>query len=66
MLEGNTDEGYISLGTGIGSIQRIKSVAEVVEELTRIYLTPPAWRLIYPAANDSNLAMCEIAANPDR
>ncbi|PMC12345.1 diguanylate cyclase, partial [Klebsiella aerogenes] len=34
MLEGNTDEGYISLGTGIGSIQRIKSVAEVVEELT--------------------------------
>lgn len=34
MLEGNTDEGYISLGTGIGSIRRVKSVAEVVDELT--------------------------------
>ncbi|EOV8480610.1 NAD(P)H-dependent flavin oxidoreductase [Klebsiella aerogenes] len=34
MLEGNTDEGYISLGTGIGSIQQVKSVAEVVDELT--------------------------------
>lgn len=33
MLEGNTDEGYISLGTGIGSIRAIKSVAEVVNEL---------------------------------
>lgn len=33
MLEGNTDEGYISLGTGIGSIQSVKSVAEVVNEL---------------------------------
>jgi len=33
MLEGNTDEGYISLGTGIGSIRRVKSVAEVVAEL---------------------------------
>lgn len=34
MLEGNTDEGYISLGTGIGSIRGVKSVAEVVDELT--------------------------------
>ncbi len=34
MLEGNTDEGYISLGTGIGSIRSIKNVAEVVNELT--------------------------------
>lgn len=34
MLEGNTDEGYISLGTGIGSIKRVKTVAEVVDELT--------------------------------
>jgi len=34
MLEGNTDEGYISLGTGIGSIRCVKSVAEVVDELT--------------------------------
>jgi len=34
MLEGNTDDGYISLGTGIGSIRRVKSVAEVVDELT--------------------------------
>jgi len=33
MLEGNTDEGYISLGTGIGSIRSVKSVAEVVAEL---------------------------------
>lgn len=34
MLEGNTDEGYISLGTGIGGIKNILSVAEVVEQLT--------------------------------
>ncbi|MBQ5265179.1 nitronate monooxygenase [Klebsiella pneumoniae] len=34
MLEGNTDDGYISLGTGIGSIKRIKTVAEVVNELS--------------------------------
>lgn len=33
MLEGNTDDGYISLGTGIGSIRSIKSVAEVLGEL---------------------------------
>lgn len=33
MLEGNTDEGYIALGTGIGNIRSIKSVAEVVNEL---------------------------------
>lgn len=33
MLEGNTDDGYISLGTGIGNIRSIKSVAEVVDEL---------------------------------
>lgn len=33
MLEGNTDEGYISLGTGIGSIQSIRSVADVVNDL---------------------------------
>ncbi|WP_297322575.1 nitronate monooxygenase [uncultured Bartonella sp.] len=33
MLYGNTDEGYISLGTGIGNIHQIKSVAEVVNEL---------------------------------
>lgn len=34
MLEGNTDEGYISLGTGIGNIRRIKSVAKVVNDLS--------------------------------
>lgn len=34
MLEGNTDKGYISLGTGIGNIRSVKSVAEVVDELT--------------------------------
>jgi len=34
MLEGNTDEGYISLGTGIGGIKTITSVADVVEQLT--------------------------------
>ncbi|WPD75847.1 nitronate monooxygenase [Dickeya fangzhongdai] len=33
MLEGNTDEGYISLGTGIGAIRGVKSVADVVNEL---------------------------------
>lgn len=33
LLEGNTDEGYIALGTGIGNIRSIKSVAEVVNEL---------------------------------
>jgi len=33
MLEGNTDEGYISLGTGIGSIRSVNSVAAVVNEL---------------------------------
>ena len=34
MLEGNSDEGYIALGTGIGSISSVKSVAEVVNELS--------------------------------
>ncbi|MEX3019724.1 NAD(P)H-dependent flavin oxidoreductase [Kluyvera sp. STS39-E] len=34
MLEGNTDEGYISLGTGIGGIKAITPVADVVEQLT--------------------------------
>ena len=34
MLEGNTDEGYIALGTGIGNIRSVKSVAEVVDALT--------------------------------
>jgi len=34
MLEGNSDEGYIALGTGIGSIRSVKSVAEVVNELS--------------------------------
>lgn len=34
MLEGNTDEGYVSLGTGIGGIRKVASVAEVVEQLT--------------------------------
>ena len=33
-LEGNADEGYIALGTGIGSIRSVKSVAEVVDALT--------------------------------
>lgn len=34
MLEGNTDEGYLSFGTGIGSIRSVKSVAAVVDALT--------------------------------
>ena len=34
MLEGNAEEGYISLGTGIGNIRSVKSVASVVNELT--------------------------------
>lgn len=33
MLEGNTDDGYIALGTGIGNIRRIMTVAEMVDEL---------------------------------
>lgn len=33
MLEGNTDEGYISLGTGIGNIRAVNSVAQVVAAL---------------------------------
>ncbi|WP_323076705.1 NAD(P)H-dependent flavin oxidoreductase [Klebsiella variicola] len=33
MLEGNTDEGYISVGVGIGNIHAITSVAEVVNQL---------------------------------
>lgn len=34
MLEGNSDEGYVSLGTGIGSIRSVRRVADVVDELT--------------------------------
>lgn len=34
MLEGNIDEGYISLGTGIGNIRAIRSVADVVNDLS--------------------------------
>jgi Dioxygenases related to 2-nitropropane dioxygenase len=34
MLEGNSDEGYISLGTGIGNIRSIRSVADVVNDLS--------------------------------
>ncbi|MDH2996998.1 diguanylate cyclase [Pasteurellaceae bacterium LFhippo2] len=33
MLEGNSDEGYISLGTGIGSIRSVQTVAQVIDEL---------------------------------
>lgn len=33
MLEGNSDEGYVSLGTGIGAIKAVKSVADIVDEL---------------------------------
>ena len=36
MLEGNTEEGYISLGAGIGPIHSIRSAAEVVNELAYI------------------------------
>ncbi len=34
MLEGNTDEGYIWLGTGIGNIRRVKRVVEVLNDLS--------------------------------
>lgn len=34
MLEGDTDNGYISLGLGISHIQKIRSVQEVINELT--------------------------------
>ena len=33
MLEGNSDDGYISLGTGIGAIHAVRSVSDVVDEL---------------------------------
>lgn len=33
MLEGNSDDGYISLGTGIGAIHAVRSVADVIDEL---------------------------------
>lgn len=33
MLENNSDEGYVSLGTGIGAITEIRSVADIVDEL---------------------------------
>ncbi len=33
MLEGNTDEGYISVGTGITPIKEIRTVKEVVDTL---------------------------------
>lgn len=33
MLEGNSDEGYVSLGTGIGAIKAVRSVADVIDEL---------------------------------
>lgn len=33
MLENNSDEGYVSLGTGIGAIKEIRPVADIVDEL---------------------------------
>lgn len=33
MLEGNTDDGYISIGTGITPIKEIRTVKEVVDTL---------------------------------
>ena len=33
MLEGNSDDGYISLGTGIGAIHAVRSIADVIDEL---------------------------------
>jgi len=35
MLEGDMDNGYVSVGNGISHIHRIKSCAEIVAELTR-------------------------------
>ena len=32
-LEGNSDDGYISLGAGIGAIHAVRSVADVIDEL---------------------------------
>lgn len=37
MLEGDMDKGYVSLGNGISHIHEIKSVKEIVEELTADY-----------------------------
>ena len=33
MLEGDFDNGYVSVGNGIGAINRIKSVQELIDEL---------------------------------
>ncbi|MCY0474463.1 hypothetical protein OVV61_25585, partial [Klebsiella pneumoniae] len=40
MLEGNTDEGYISVGAGSGNNHASTSVAEVVTQLA-VYSRPP-------------------------
>lgn len=38
MLEGDTEEGYVSVGTGITPIKKIQSVKEVVEELMQDFV----------------------------
>ena len=35
MLEGDMDNGYVSVGHGISHIHKIKSAKEIVDELTR-------------------------------
>jgi len=35
IFEGNTEEGILEAGTGVGSITKIKSVKEIFEELTK-------------------------------
>lgn len=39
MLEGNLDEGYISVGTGISNIHNILSSKEIIEELMQDYIS---------------------------
>ena len=34
MLEGDMDNGYVSLGLGISQINEIRSVKEIIDELT--------------------------------
>lgn len=33
MLEGNSDDGYIALGAGIGAIHAVRLVADVIDKL---------------------------------
>lgn len=38
MLDGNTDEGYVSVGNGISMIKEIRTVKEVIEDIMRDFI----------------------------